>query len=100
MDLSADWGKLLAAQVIGLVWMLAYYHLGCIISTLNREPVTAGVIIGAAGVLFSIPGMFASVRYLSIFHQMRAVDYLMFSQPLWPGIGWGILLNILFFIVG
>lgn len=100
MGHGADWGKLSTALVVGLIWMLAYYHFGCIISTLNREPVTAGVIIGAAGVLLSVPGLFAAARQFSIFYQMRAADYFMSGQPVWPSLGWGLLLNILFLIVG
>ncbi len=54
---SADWGRLFAALVVSLVWLNVYYLVGCIISTLSREPITAGVIIGLVGIGLSLPGL-------------------------------------------
>lgn len=97
---GADWGRLTAALFVSLIWLAVYYQLGCLISSLNREPITAGVIIGLAGILLSLPGMFSASRQFSIFYQMRAVDYFISGHSLLPSIGIGLIINIIILIIG
>lgn len=97
---TADWGRFYGALLISLVWLFAYYLLGTIISILNREPVTAGVIIGLTGIFLSLPGMFALSRQFSIFYQMRAVDYFVYGQPIFPTLAAGLVLNGILLLIG
>lgn len=100
MGLAADWGRIFIALLISLVWLEAYYLLGCIISTLNREPITAGVIIGLAGIALSLPGLFAWTRQFSIFYQMRALEYFIYGYPAWPYLLGGLAVNGLLLVIG
>jgi ABC-type transport system involved in multi-copper enzyme maturation permease subunit len=100
MGQTAEWGRFFGALFISLVWLAAYYLLGTIISILNREPVTAGIIIGLAGILLSLPGMFAVSRPFSIFYQMRAVDYFVYGQSLFPPLIYGLVLNVILLLIG
>ncbi len=100
MGYTAEWGRLFAAMLIGLVWVSVYYLLACIISLLNREPVMAGMIIGISGVLLSLPGMFTLSRQYSIFYQMRAVDYYLLGQPLLLSIVPGVVIGVLLLLIG
>jgi len=98
--LKAEWGRLFGATLVGLVWLITYYLAGCIISILNREPLTAGVIIGVVGIVISVPGIFTVSRDLSIFYQMRAVDYYIFQQTLTPTILYGLAVSAVLFFAG
>lgn len=100
MGYAAEWGRLFTALLISLAWAAVYYLLACIISTLNREPILAGVIIGISGVLLSLPGMFVITRQYSIFYQMRAADYFVAGAPAALPLLFGLLLSGLFVLIG
>lgn len=100
MGYEADWSRLFVALFISLIWVATYYLLASIISVLNRDPITAGVIIGFSGILLSLPGLFEWGRQFSVFYHMRAVDYFVYGEPLLLPIGLGILLNGLLLLVG
>ena len=100
IGLSADWPKLISALLLTLIWINSYYLLGCAVSVLNREPVTAGVITGLAGVLLSLPGLYAPIRHLSIFYQMRALDYFLLGEPIWTSLLAGLFVNGLLLLIG
>jgi ABC-type transport system involved in multi-copper enzyme maturation permease subunit len=72
---SAAWGRLFIATLIGIAWLMVYYLIALIISIKSSEPIPAGVTAGIVGIILSIPGLFTAVRQLSIFYQMRAVEY-------------------------
>ena len=93
IGLSAEWGRLWGAFLISLVWLSAYYLVGCIVSILNREPVAAGVITGVAGIVLSLPGLSIVTREFSLFYQMRAVDFFIYQQPVWSSLIYGILVS-------
>ncbi len=98
--LTAEWGRLVGASLVGLVWLITYYLAGCIISIFNREPITAGVIIGVTGIFISVPGLFAVSRKFSVFYQMRAVDYYFYQQSLAPSILYGIAVSAVLLFAG
>ncbi len=100
MGQTADWGRLFAAMLISLIWLISYYLLAAIISTLNREPVTAGIMIALAGIILSLPGLFALSRQYSIFYQMRAADYFIYGQPAYVPILFGLLINAILLVIG
>lgn len=100
MGYEADWSRLLGALFISLTWVATYYLLACIISVLNRDPITAGVVIGLSGILLSLPGLFEWGRQLSIFYHMRAMDYFVYGEPLLLSLGIGILVNALLLLAG
>jgi len=100
IGLSAEWGRLWGAFLISLVWLIAYYLVGCIISILNREPISAGVMIGVAGIILSLPGLFAATRDFSLFYQMRAVDFFIYQQSLLPSLIYGALVSGVLFGIG
>ncbi len=93
IGLTAEWGRLWGAFLISLVWLGTYYLAGCIISILSREPVAAGVMIGVAGIVLSLPGLSALTRDFSLFYQMRAVDYFIYQQPILPSLLYGVLVS-------
>lgn len=97
---TADWGRFFGAVLISLIWLSVYYLLAAIISTLNREPVTAGLMIGLAGIVLSLPGLFAASRQFSIFYQMRAVEYFIYGQAVLPSIALGLVLNGILLLIG
>jgi len=100
IGLTADWGRIWGSFLISLVWLSAYYLAGCIISTLNREAITAGVIIGVAGIILSLPGLFVVTREFSLFYQMRAVDYFIYQQSPIPSLLYGVLVSGLLLGIG
>ena len=100
MGYAAEWGRLLAALIISLVWIAGYYLLACLISTLMKEPVFAGVMAGVCGLILSLPGLFGGSRSFSIFYQMRAVDYFIAGQPAALSIGPGLVFAGVLFWVG
>jgi len=93
IGLGAQWGRLWGAFLISLVWLGAYYLVGCIISILNREPIAAGVMIGLAGIVLSLPGLSVVTREFSLFYQMRAVDFFIYQQPVLPSLIYGMLVG-------
>lgn len=97
---SADWARLTAALFASLIWLTAYYLLAAIISSMNREPINAGVIAGLSGIALSLPGLFVLGRQFSLFYQARAADYFIYGQPLLIPIGAGLVLNAALFLVG
>ncbi len=100
MGNNADWGRLFIALLLSLIWLNAYYLFGCTVSVFNREPITAGVLIGLAGIVLSLPGLFAVSRQFSIFYQMRAVEYFIQGLSIWPSFFAGLALNCLLLFVG
>lgn len=100
MGYTALWGKFFAALTISLVWIAVYYQLACIISVFNKEPIMASVLAGIAGVLLSLPGLFAASRQFSIFYQMRAVEYYILGNSLLPSLLIGLALNIFLLLAG
>ena len=100
MGYEAEWGRLLAALLISLVWIAVFYLLACIISTLNKEPVFAGVMTAVSGLILSLPGLFEVSRPFSVFYQMRAVDYFVAGQPAALSVGSGLVFVGLLFLVG
>ncbi len=100
MGYTAEWGRLFTALLISLAWVAVYYLLACIISTLNREPILAGVIIGISGVLLSLPGIFSVTRQYSIFYQMRATDYFIVGTPAALPLLFGLLLSGILVFIG
>ncbi len=100
MGFEADWGRLLAALMISLVWIAVFYLLAGIVSMLNKEPVFAGVMAAAIGVVLSVPGLFEVSRAYSIFYQMRAVDYFISGQSAALPLIFGLVLNGLLLLLG
>ncbi len=100
MGYTAAWGKFFAALTVSLMWIAVYYQLACLISTFNREPIMAGVLAGTAGVLLSLPGLFAVSRQFSIFYQMRAAEYYILGNSLLPPLLIGLVLNIFLLLAG
>ncbi len=100
MGQTADWGRFFVALLISLIWLMIYYLLAAIISTLNREPLTAGIMIALAGIVLSLPGLFTLSRQYSIFYQMRAVDYFIYGQPAYVPIFFGLLINAILLVIG
>ncbi len=99
VGLEAAWGYLFSATLLSFSWLFVYYLLGCVVSILNREPIMAGVVTGLVGIALSIPGFFASTRYLSLFYQMRATDYIILNGSFWPNLGVSLVVNVLIFII-
>lgn len=100
MGQTADWGRFVAATLISLTWLITYYLLAAIISTLNREPLAAGILIVLAGIVLSLPGLFKLSRQYSIFYQMRAVDYFIYGEPVFVPILFALLINAILLVVG
>jgi len=100
IGLSAEWGRLWGAFIISLVWLSAYYLVGCIISILNKEPIAAGVITGVAAIFLSLPGLFTATRDFSLFYQMRAVDFFIYQQPVFTSLIYGLLVSGVLFGIG
>jgi len=100
MGYTAAWGKFFAALTVSLMWIAVYYQLACIISVFNKEPIMAGVLAGVTGVLLSLPGLFAASRQFSIFYQIRAVEYYILGNSLFPPLLIGLLLNIFLLFAG
>ena len=100
MGYEADWARLSVALGISLTWVAVYYLLACIVSTLNREPIMAGIVAGVIGLFLSLPGIFAVSRSFSIFYQMRAVDYFVTDTPLLWSLIPGLAVNGVLLLIG
>jgi ABC-type transport system involved in multi-copper enzyme maturation permease subunit len=99
VGINANWALIFSATLLSFSWIIAYYLIGCVVSILNREPITAGVITGLVGIILSLPGFFPATRFLSLFYQMRATDYVILGGSFWPNLGISLVLNALIFII-
>jgi ABC-type transport system involved in multi-copper enzyme maturation permease subunit len=72
---QANWVKIAGAFILTVIWTTFYYLFACIISIRSSEIIAAGLLSALAGIILSVPGLFAASRQFSLFYQIRATYY-------------------------
>lgn len=70
-------GKLFVSTIITLIGFIFMLTLTLLISTILDEPVKVGLLSAFILFLMAIPGWFRKTYFLSIFHHMKAVEYML-----------------------